>query len=224
MFDRTPLMSRSGAWLLLALLLIAALPAAAQEGSGQLWVRAFVDRDGDGVRDPNEPLLTEGVAVELIREGVVIDSARLTADSPYTSQGLVGFQRLEPGEYTVRITAGALTPTTPDSVTVQVSGSGLPPVVEFGGQPPAEPAAAGEQDGILAFAPQDPEVMHLVVSALGALIVAGLVAGFGFLIYLLVLAPRYRAALAQAKRAATTTGSMRAVTPPEAAKPSDRHP
>ncbi|MCK6577894.1 MAG: hypothetical protein L6Q98_07295 [Anaerolineae bacterium] len=220
MFERTPLTGRPGAWLLLALLLIAAPPAAAQQGSGQLWVRAFIDRDGDGVRAPNEPLLTEGVAVELIREGVVIDSARLTPDSPYASQGLVGFQRLEPGEYTVRITTGALTPTTPDSVTVQVSGSGLPPVVEFGGQPPAEPVA-DEQDGILAFAPQDPEVMRLVVSALGALIVAGLVAGFGFLIYLLVLAPRYRAAQAQAKRAATTTGSMRAVMPRDAAGPSN---
>ncbi|MBK8025299.1 MAG: hypothetical protein IPK19_28905 [Chloroflexi bacterium] len=203
--------------LMLCAMMLIANTAAAQDTAGQLWVRAFADRDADGVRDPNEPLITRGVAVELIRDGVVIDSALLTEESLYASQGLVGFQQLTPGEYTVRIAAAGLTPTTPDTVTVQVSGSGLPPVVEFGGQPLATTTtapAAGSIDILgLSIAPQDPEVMRIAVSALGAVVAAGLVGGFGFLIYLTVLLPRYRSAVSRAKRATMTTGSMRAVGP-----------
>lgn len=190
--------------------LLTAFAISAQEG-GQLWVRAFEDRDGDGVRDANEPLLTEGVSVELVHEGIVIETAVLD-DAPYASQGLVGFQFLEPGEYTVNIAAGEFTPTTPVSVTVQVGGSGLPPVIEFGGQPLSAVPAVGEGTPLLEFEPRDPETMRLAVAALGGVIVAGVVAGFGFLIYLLTLRPRYRAAIKAAqKRSTMTTGSMRAV-------------
>lgn len=195
-------------WIFILICLFSAFAVSAQEG-GQLWVRAFEDRDGDGVRDANEPLLTQGVSVELVHEGIVIETAVLD-DAPYASQGLVGFQFLEPGEYTVNVAAAEFTATTATSVTVQVGGSGLPPVIEFGGQP-LSAVPAGEGTPLLALEPRDPETMRLAVAALGGVIVAGIVAGFGFLIYLLTLRPRYQAALKAQKRATMTTGSMRAV-------------
>jgi hypothetical protein len=62
---------------LVILFVWAALPAAAQTG-GQFCVRAFEDRNGSGARDGGEPLLTRGLAVNLLNaEGVTVASGLL---------------------------------------------------------------------------------------------------------------------------------------------------
>ncbi len=173
-------------------------------GGGQVWVRAFIDRDGDGARDVSEPLLTSGVTVDLLRDGVVIASA-LLENAPYAAQGLIGFQSLEPAEYSVVIAAAQLTPTTPNTVLVQVRDSGLPPIVEFGGRPlVTAPAVSG------VITPPDEALTRLIVSALVGVIAAGVIAFVGFLIYIFGLHPRYARALQTAQRL-RTTGSMRTV-------------
>src|SRR5688500_4092395 len=112
-------------------LLIAAQVALAQSG-GQLWVRSFEDRNGNGVREPGEPFLTQGISVNLLNaDGVIIASALLD-ESPNAAQGLVGFQLLPPGQYSVSVTSADYTATAQETFTTTVSDTGVPPVLEFG--------------------------------------------------------------------------------------------
>jgi hypothetical protein len=186
--------------LLLIFVLAAFGSAYAQEGGGQLWVSAFEDRNGNGQRDGGEPLITRGVSVNLLdSDGVIIDSALLD-DSPNAARGLVGFQRLAPGTYTIVVTTADLTPTTPDSFTQTIEAGGLPVVLNFGGQRvAAEATAGGESAGS-----SENDLARVAVAALGAVVVMGLLTLLGALIYALILRRRF----AERPRA-TSTGAFR---------------
>jgi hypothetical protein len=186
--------------LLLIFVLAAFWNAYAQEGSGQLWVSAFEDRNGNGQRDGGEPLITRGVSINLLNsDSVIIDSALLD-DSPNAARGLVGFQRLAPGTYTVTVTTPDLTPTTPDVFTQTIEAGGLPVVLNFGGQRvAAEVTASGES-----VSGTENDLARVAVAALGALVVMGVLTLLGGLIYVLILRRR----LAERPRV-TATGTIR---------------
>jgi hypothetical protein len=162
-------------------------------------VRLFDDQNGNGVRDAGESLLTGGAAVSLLdAEGVVIASALLD-ESPNAEQGLIGFQYLPPGEYTVVITSPDLTATTEQRFTRAIESDATPTVVEFGGQPVG---AAGTtttntaQRGLFGLpiylgAPE--QVARVALSLLGALVVVGLMTLLGVLVYALIIRRRQRA-------------------------------
>ncbi|MDL1899474.1 hypothetical protein FBR02_01750 [Anaerolineae bacterium CFX9] len=192
-------------------------------GSGQFWVRLFEDRNGNGVKDTNEPLLTRGAAVTLANSAGVIIASALLDESPNAAQGLIGFQFLQPGTYTITVTAPEYEATTDASFTRQIVSGAIPTVVEFGADridPAALQAgsgAAGEPQGILGLPIQvenREEIGRIAISLFGALIVIGVMWLLGFLIYTLILRPRYRRQMAQVG-AYTTTGSMRAVNLPD---------
>lgn len=191
----------------LALLALAS-PASAQTG-GQFCVRAFEDRNANQALDPGEPLLTRDVAAALLdADGVVIASA-LMDDSPTAAQGVICFQFLPPGQYSLQITSALYTPTTPDTVTASIGVGTLPTVVEYGARradalAPAPPRAAGA-----GFTLPASEVVRAGVALLGALVVMGAAGALGVLIYLLVVRPRPTAAAVPARRPPTTgSGSM----------------
>jgi hypothetical protein len=174
----------------------------AQQGGGQVWVNAFEDRDGDGTRDPNEPFITRGITVDLLDAGGVIVASALLDDSPNASRGLVGFQRLDPGTYTVVVTGADWTPTTETSFTPTIEANVMPTVLWYG----AQRISAAPVDESPSAAPLvDAEVLRIAVSLLGAIIVMGVVSVIGFLIYLLAFARR------APKAVKASTGSMRAV-------------
>ncbi len=187
--------------------LLVASAASAQDGGGQLWVNAFEDRDGDGTRDPNEPFITRGVSVDLLDANSVVVASALLDESPNASRGLIGFQRLSPGTYTVIVTGADWTPTTPDTFTQTLEENVMPTVLWYGAQRPVTNVPAEmSSNPLAALNALDPEVLRIGLSLLGAVIVMGAFSVIGFLIYLVVYARR-----APKPVKTTATGSMRAV-------------
>lgn len=183
-----------------------AVPVLAQENGGQLWIQAFEDRNGSGAHDAGEPFLTHGVSVDLLNaEGIVMASATLDG-APYAARGYVGFLYLDPGTYTAVINSPDLTPTTPDRVDVTITADEALVTILYGAERSAADTpdqASGSVSALLAS-----PLARIALSGFGALIVVGVMAFIGLLIYLLVLRRRYNA---EVKRIAMTTGSMRAV-------------
>lgn len=186
-------------WILPVLLLFCFATAAAQGDGGQFWVRLFDDQNGNGVRDAGESLLTRGAAVSLLNgEGVVIATAVLD-ESPNAAQGLIGFQYLPPGEYTVVITSPDLTATTEQRFTRAIEADATPTVVEFGGRQggAAETTTTntGQRGlfGLPIYLGEREQVARVALSLLGALTVVGLMTLLGVFVYALVIRRRQRA-------------------------------
>jgi hypothetical protein len=197
----------------LCLLLFCALTVGsvvAQTTGGQLWVRAFEDRNGNGVLDPGEPLLTRGVNVNLIDANGIIIATALLDDSPNAARGLVGFQFLPPGQYTVSVTSAEFTPTTADSFTETVMESGVEAVhrFEYGAQRVGT-TGAGTQAATTAVTDRDERITQIALAAGGAGVVMVLMVILGMIIFLMTLRTRLMAA--RAADARLTTGSMRRV-------------
>jgi hypothetical protein len=168
----------------------AVLPASAQTG-GQFCIRAFEDRDGDGVWAGaiSEPLLTRDVAINLLNaDGVVVDSG-LLENSRTAAQGVFCFQFLPEGQYTALITSAELTATTPMSITALVNAQGEPVVVEYGAQRSAfEPVVSST-----AAATDDNPLLRILLALGGAVGVMLGMAVLGALIYALALRRPVRA-------------------------------
>lgn len=192
-----------------------ALPAAAQEDDGQFCMRAFEDRNGNGQRDPGEPLITRGVGAELLdSQGAIIASALLD-NSPTGAQGVICFQNLAPGQYTMNVTSAEFAATTGDNMTVTITGSGLPTVFEFGGQRPDDDTSTAPAATNTAI-DRDEAIMRVVVSVLGGGAAVILMALLGLLIYALFFRQKPQPTVlatdtGQFKR--RTTGSMPVVPP-----------
>lgn len=195
----------------LAVLLVifgaAAGPAAAQ--GGQLCVRAYEDRNANGRLDAGEPLLTRGVGANLLSaDGVIIASAVLDT-SPTAAQGVMCFQQLAEGQYSLSITSADYTPTTLDTITTAISATGLPTVVEFGGQRALAPTPSPAVESPLAALGERDQLIRLALAALGALAAVTVMALAGAVVY--ALAFRQRPPAADDRR--RTTGSTAAVSP-----------
>lgn len=197
----------------LMLLLILALPTLAlrvnaQDG-GQFWVQVFEDRNANGAHDAGEPFLTHGVSVDLLNaDGVVMASGTLD-DAPFASRGFIGFLYLAAGKYTAVITSPDLTATTPERVPVTIVQGAAPLTVMFGAKPAAAAEAPASGSSALGGLPLNSETARLALAGFGALIVVGIMAAIGLLIYALVLRRRAPAPARQ------TTQVVRAVRPDE---------
>jgi len=190
--------------ILLAVLLLIALPVFAQDSGGQFWVQAFEDRNGNGQHDPGEPFLTRGVSVDLLNaDGVVMASGTLD-NAPYANRGFIGFLYLAPGKYSAVVTSPDLTPTTPDHIDVTITQGAAPVTALFGAQKAA--LAADSASTAVSSSLLNSELARVALAGFGAAAVIGVMIVLGLLIYLLVLRRR---APPDVRR--TTTGSMRAV-------------
>jgi hypothetical protein len=120
-------------------LLVTASTAALAQSGGDFCVRAFEDLNGNGVRDTAdstafEPLLRTGIGADLLNEGGVVVGSALLADSPTADQGVICFQFLPDGQYTIQITSADYRATTPDTMTAAIRAGELPAVMELGVQ------------------------------------------------------------------------------------------
>jgi hypothetical protein len=120
------------ALLLMLIIGLSVFPADGQTDGGQFWVQFFEDLDGDGVRAESEPPIMQGAVVQLLNsERVVIESALLdTANN--AARGLVAFQYLNAGEYTLQVSAAEWLATTPTEFTRAIAPDQPPTVVEVG--------------------------------------------------------------------------------------------
>jgi hypothetical protein len=191
--------------LILILILAISGVAGAQQTGGQLCVRSFEDRNGNGKLDAGEPVLTRGVSVNLLDAGGITIASALLDSSPTAAQGVVCFQFLTAGQYSVLVTSADFTATTPATVTTTISEGGVPTVVEFGGQRAGAATAAPGGSSAPPLS-QESELARIIISVLGALVVIAGMVFLGVLVY--VVAFRSRRTVT---RINPTTGSTPAV-------------
>lgn len=198
--------------LIAAILAVMVGVAAAQESGGQLCVRSFEDRNANGKLDAGEPLLTRGVSANLLDAGGVTIASALLDDAPTAAQGVICFQFLAAGQYTIVVTSADYSPTTPESVTTTVDDGGLPTVVEFGGQRAAAPTpSAGGGTAATTPESQQEQLIRVFISALGTAVVVAGMAFLGILVYVLAFRQRKTTTLVEAPDPRRTTGSIAAV-------------
>ncbi len=182
--------------------------ATAQTG-GQFCVQAFEDRNANGQQDAGEPVLTRGIAINLLNEqGVIIQSA-LLENSPRAAFGEYCFQLLPAGQYSVVITSADYTATTPDTMTAAISENGTPALAQFGGQRVAAGTSVSTASPVVSAQQQREQLAQLVLAGLGALVVIAAMVVLGVVVYFVAFRNRLQAAAAVDAR--RTTGSMRTV-------------
>ncbi len=152
----------------------------AQDGEGQICIRAFEDRNGNAAFDPNEPLITQGVGVNLMdAQGVTIDS-RLIDDSPIAAQGTVCFQQLAIGDYTVIVTSADYSAVTLTTFNALVVPGSVPVRFDFGGELiSADTSTTTAQPE----ASQAELVQGILFGLIGAAVVMGVMVIVGMMIY-----------------------------------------
>jgi hypothetical protein len=175
-------------------------------------VRAFEDRDGDGQRDAEEPVLTRGLSINLLDAANVTIASTLLEQSPTAAQGIVCFVNLATGQYTISVTSAEYNPTTPTSLTTTINADAIPTVVDYGGRPTVASETPPPASSSPAVNANRDQFLRILLAGLGALIVVAGMAILGVLIYLLVFHRRPRP---DARR---TTGSVPVVRTGETGK------
>lgn len=198
-------MRRMGLIIIAVLVLIST--AVQAQGGGQFCVRAFGDTNANGSLDAGEALLTRGINVNLLNAQNVTIASALLDQSPTAAQGVVCFQFLAAGQYTIDISSADYKATTPASITTTITDGSMPTVVEFGGQPVTAPVTTTETTATVST--DDAETQQLIrilVSAAGTLIVVLGMGILGVIVYLLAFG---RQPQPDPRR---TTGTMHPVT------------
>ncbi|MBK9122368.1 MAG: hypothetical protein IPM16_04490 [Chloroflexi bacterium] len=165
----------------LALILVLSAAVAQESGDGQFCVRGFEDRNANLTRDAGEPLLTSGMAADLLDESGIVVASALLAESPTAAQGVICFQFLPPGQYSIQVTAAEYVATTPDTMTVTLRGGELPAVLEFG----AQSIVDAQPQPTEATAQESPQWPRFLTAAIGALIALVVMQAIGLVVYLL---------------------------------------
>lgn len=170
----------------IVLTVIGASVVLAQTG-GDFCVRAFEDRNANTVRDTDdgeafEPLLRSGIGADLLDETGVIVASALLADSPTAEQGVICFQFLPEGQYTIQITSAEYQATTPDTMTAIIRPGELPAVMELGVQTLVRP----QETPLIAPVDENAaQIERILVAAAAAVVVALVMQVLGLIIYLI---------------------------------------
>jgi hypothetical protein len=189
---------------MLIITLIVSGAAMAQTG-GQFCLRAYEDRNGNSEFDSGEPFITRGVSANLLNAENIIVASALMDDSPNAAQGVICFQFLTPGQYSLTVTSADFTATTPDTFTASIGEGTLPTVVEFGAQRMAVEPVTTPTNRDIVPADQRDMLQRIVLSGLGSLLVVAGMIVLGVFIYLVAF--RNRAAAPVAERT-PITGSI----------------
>lgn len=159
----------------------------AQQAGGDFCVRAYEDRNANTMRDTGEgeafePLLRAGIGADLLDETGVIVASALLADSPTADQGVICFQFLPEGQYTIQITSAEYRPTTPDTMTAIIRAGELPAVMELGVQSLVTQMVTPVDTPVDDTTPQ---LERLLFAAAGAVVAALVMQVLGLIIYLI---------------------------------------
>ncbi|MBC8100609.1 MAG: hypothetical protein H7Y11_14295 [Armatimonadetes bacterium] len=197
--------------LLVVVLMVSALSLNAQASDGAFCVRSYQDLDSDGVWDLNETELKGGVSANLVNDaGIIIASALL--ENADIAPGVICFQNLAEGQYTIEVVSADYRATTASTLTNFVRSGETPFVMEFGAHSvDLAPNTAPTLDS-------DATLMRVGLSLAGAGAVVLFMTLVGFMIYLIGYRGRLRRATDQADAyyqrppTSTSTGGMPRVT------------
>lgn len=197
---------------ILLLWLTCSLAVSHAQTGGQVCVRAYEDRNNNGRYEAGEPLITRGVSANLLdANGIIIRTATLE-ESSLAAQGIICFQLLPSGQYSVNVISGAYNPTGSNLFTVSVTDVGAPELFDYGATLIVSDSATLSQSTLETPIDRDTVLRAILFSTLGAIIVLVAMSLVGFVLYWLIFAGRLRELrAAQAYARATGTGSMRAV-------------
>ncbi len=119
----------------LVVCMVLAMPATLiAQNDGQFCLRAYEDRNGNGVRDGGDPAITRGIGAVLMDVNNVIVQTAIMEDSPTAGNGVICFLNLSSQQYTMMVTSPDFTATTGDNMTVSIQSGVAPPVLEYGGE------------------------------------------------------------------------------------------
>lgn len=197
--------------IILLLLSLTSLLSLAQDGEGQVCVRSFEDRNDNATFDANEPFITQGVGVNLMNAlGVTID-AKLLDDSPIAAQGMVCFQQLPIGDYTVIVTSADYSAVTLTSFNALVIPGSVPVRFDFGGKLISADVGTNvsANNATATVTSQSNVLQGMLFGVLGAIVVMGILTIIGMSIYFGVFRQRLKRIVAS-----QGTGSYRPVTGP----------
>jgi hypothetical protein len=187
----------------------------AQGVEGQVCVRSFADRNENQTFDANEPLITQGIGVNLINAlGVTVES-KLLDDSPTAAQGVVCFQQLSIGDYTVVVTSADYSAVTVASFNALVVTGSVPIRFDFGGKLiSSELDSSTPANNAPSEASQSAVFEGILFGVFGAIIMMGIMIITGMFIYFGVFRRRLNRIIAT-----QGTGAFRPVTGPMPAFP-----
>lgn len=176
-------LNRFSIYIVTLVILMMMLTVTSAQATGQFCVRSFDDRNGNGIRDAGEVTLQNGVVAELSDASNVVIASALLSDSPTASQGIICFENLSSGQYTIVVTSGDFLATTPNALTVTIQEGDLPAVMEFGAQKlNIEPQPVDTVTDVIS---PEQQLEQILVATLGALIAAIIMVILGIIIYLL---------------------------------------
>lgn len=195
----------------------------AQSG-GQVCIRSFEDRNTNGVLDAGEPLLTRGISANLINDAGITIQTALLDDSSRAAQGIMCFQFLEAGQYTISLASADYNPTASNAFPANVTATSIE-IFDFGASLAISEApltaeelsqqATQARQGQISAA----QVGRIFIAAAGGAIAFGVFTVLGVLIYAIFIRPRgvermppgYRPGDTGAYYPVTDTGSYRPV-------------
>lgn len=172
-------------WICLSLALLP--PAMLAQETGQVCAQSFEDRDGDGLRDPDERAIAHGVSAGLGNLAGITIAARLLEDSPFAADGLLCFDDLPAGDYQITLRSAEFTITTAAVYSASVSPGAAPALVEFGLQPlqAAEPSPGASRLTV------DVALVEAVLRALaGGAVAVAILSVIGLLTFLAIFRRR----------------------------------
>jgi len=157
----------------------------AQTNTGQICLSAFEDSNGNQLKDQGEAPITQNIVVTLADAQNVITQSKLLDDSPLASNGVICFQNLPAGQYTLSATSANYDPTTNTSFLTGVDASGTVQRFDYGGKVVISRAAAPTAVNGAALTPQRQSAIieRILRSSIGAMIVTSLLALLGVIVY-----------------------------------------
>jgi hypothetical protein len=157
----------------------------AQTNNGQICLSAFEDTNGNQVKDQGEAPITQDIVVTLADSQNIIVQSLLMDDSSLASNGVVCFQGLAVGQYTLTAASANYDATTTTSFLTAVDSSGNVQRFDYGGKLAISRPTASTTGTPGVITPERQALLldRLIRSSLGALVAVSVLGLLGVIVY-----------------------------------------
>jgi hypothetical protein len=157
----------------------------AQTDNGQICLSAFEDTNGNQLKDQGEAPITQDIVVTLADAQNIIVESLLLDDSSLASNGVVCFQGLAVGQYTLTAASANYDATTTTSFLTAVDASGNVQRFDYGGKLAISRSTATNASASSVLTPERQALIldRLIRSSLGALVAVSILGLLGVVVY-----------------------------------------